>query len=111
MRHAKRGGGRRPYGMTTGAIDGKRWDQVRRAALDSGTRFAKLVGDSGAGAFAMATKGWTVADSAAHVLSLASYYATLFEPGAPGLGVPGLKQLVDGTTVDTVRRTNAIILS
>jgi uncharacterized protein (TIGR03083 family) len=52
-----------------------------------------------------------VADSAAHVLSLVTYYATLFDPAAPKLPIPDLPALIGGTTVDTVRRTNAVVLS
>ncbi len=87
-----------------------RWDQVRLATRRSGDRFQALVRPAGPGATAMATKDWTVADSAAHVLSIAAHYATLFDPAAPALPIAGLRPLLDNTTVDTVRDANAVVL-
>ncbi|MGW4942006.1 maleylpyruvate isomerase N-terminal domain-containing protein [Actinoplanes sp. NPDC004185] len=59
----------------------------------------------------MATRDWTVADSAAHVLSLVSLYLTFFDPGAEKLPVPDLQRVLSATTVDTVNRANAIVLA
>ncbi|MBY8874804.1 hypothetical protein K7640_23530 [Micromonospora sp. PLK6-60] len=80
-------------------------DATRRAA----ERFTALVRASGDGT-ARATVDWTVADTAAHLLSLAAYYGALLDPGAPPLPVPGLDRLLAGTTVDTVRDANAVVL-
>lgn len=84
--------------------------RVRHAALRSGTRFGELVRQSGPRAEAMATRDWTVAESAAHVLSLVTYYANLFDPHAPQVPVPDLLPLLNSTNVDTVRLTNAAVL-
>ncbi|GAA3944544.1 hypothetical protein Aau02nite_60580 [Amorphoplanes auranticolor] len=59
----------------------------------------------------MATRTWTVADSAAHVLSLVSLYVTFFDPDAETLPVPDLHRILSATTVDTVNRANAIVLA
>ncbi len=58
----------------------------------------------------MATREWTVADTAAHVLSLATWYATLFDPRAARLPVPDLDRLLSAATVDNVRDANATVL-
>ncbi|MEV0899210.1 maleylpyruvate isomerase family mycothiol-dependent enzyme [Actinoplanes sp. NPDC049802] len=91
------------------ALD-RRWERVRRATRDSGDRFVSLVRHAGPAGSAMATREWTVADSAAHVLSIASWYTTVFDPAAPGPPVDGLAALLARTNVDTVRRTNAVVL-
>jgi uncharacterized protein (TIGR03083 family) len=87
-----------------------RWAEVRNATLHSGSRFHDLIRHAGARSTALATRSWTVADSAAHVLSIAGYYATLFDKQAPVLPVPNLLSVINGTNVDTVRRTNAVVL-
>ncbi|MEV0154771.1 maleylpyruvate isomerase family mycothiol-dependent enzyme [Micromonospora sp. NPDC050686] len=80
-------------------------DAMRRAA----ERFTALVRAAGDGT-TRATRDWTVADTAAHLLSLAAYYGALLDPDAPRLPVPGLDRLLAGTTVDTVRDANEVVL-
>jgi len=79
--------------------------------LRSGTRFSDLIRASAGNPGAMATRTWTVADSAAHVLSLVTLYVTLFDPDAEKPPVPNLPQLISATTVDTVNQANAVVLA
>jgi hypothetical protein len=51
-----------------------------------------------------------VADSAVHVLSVASMYATLVEEGSATLEVPGLEAILATTNVDTMADLNAHVL-
>jgi len=87
------------------------WEQVHAALLRSGTRFAELTRTSAGDSGAMATRDWTVADSAAHVLSLVSIYVTLFDPAAEKLPVPDLPRVLSATTVDTVNDLNTVVLA
>jgi uncharacterized protein (TIGR03083 family) len=85
-----------------------RWTQVRSSAWQTAGRFADLIRSGHADA--MATRDWTVSDTAAHVLSLAAHYPTLFDDDAPRLAVPGLSRRFATATVDNVREVNALAL-
>jgi uncharacterized protein (TIGR03083 family) len=89
--------------------DLQRWHQVRSTTRRTAERFGALVRSAGRGQ-AMATRDWTVADAAAHVLSLAAHYAVLFDPAAPRLPVPDLDRILAATHVDNVREANAVVL-
>ena len=86
-----------------------RWQQARTAVADTGRRFESLVSWAPDPA-AMATAEWSVADSAAHVLSIARLCLLLLDPDAPPLPVPGLRELLSGTNVDTVADTNSHVM-
>ena len=88
-----------------------RYEQVRDAVLRTGTRFAELTRAAAENPGAMATRDWTVEDTAAHVLSLVDHYVSLFDQDADRLPVPDLPGLIAATTVNTVNRTNAVILT
>jgi len=87
------------------------YEEVRAAVRRTGKRFAELTRAAADNPGVMATRDWTVEDCAAHILSLVSLYVSLFDPEADKLPVPDLPGLIAGTTVNTVNRTNAVILS
>lgn len=81
-----------------------RWERVREAVARNGARFIELTrtGDPAA----MATREWTVADSAAHLLSIVSWYATKF---AADEGQAD--RTFSTVTVDTLKHANAKVLT
>lgn len=92
----------------TVVVPESRWSLARAALRSSADAFLELLkGDSAA---AMATKDWTVADTAAHVTGIALMYVTLVDEDVPSLPIPGLAEMVDQTTVDTVADLNAFVL-
>ncbi|MGI5186194.1 maleylpyruvate isomerase N-terminal domain-containing protein [Dactylosporangium sp. CA-152071] len=91
------------------AVPHDRWMQARAAVLDTGRRFDSLVGSAPDPA-AMATAEWSIADSAAHVLSIAALCLLLLDPDAPPPPVPGLRELLSATNVDTVADTNSHVM-
>lgn len=58
----------------------------------------------------LATAEWTIAESAAHVLSIATLYVFLLEDGAEALPVPDIESILSTTNVDTVADVNAYVL-
>ncbi|MFF0097850.1 maleylpyruvate isomerase N-terminal domain-containing protein [Micromonospora sp. NPDC005257] len=93
--------------MTVVTQDG--WMRARAAVLETGRRFDALV-RSAPDPAAMATAEWSIADSAAHVLSIGSLCLLLLDPDAPPLPVPGLRELLSSTNVDTVADTNSHVM-
>lgn len=100
----------RPYGVP-GQTSPDRWQQARNALLRSATCFGELVGAPDADPATLATADWTVTDTAAHLLSIATHYVSLLDPGAPTLPVPGLAGLLATTTVDSLPETNRAVLA
>ncbi|NJP33196.1 maleylpyruvate isomerase family mycothiol-dependent enzyme [Micromonospora sp. HSS6-12] len=90
------------------AVSEERWRAARTALAAQTDRFADLVRD--APPDAMATADWSVADTLAHVHSLAWYYVCLVDREHPPLPVPGLSAQLPGTTVDTVADFNDVLL-
>lgn len=90
------------------AVSEERWRAARTALADWTDRFVDLVRD--APPAAMATAHWSVADTVAHVYSLAWYYVCLVDPEHPPLPVPGLSARLPDTTVDTVADFNDVLL-
>jgi hypothetical protein len=86
-------------------------ERLLAAVRRSGSAFTDLVRSRAGESERLVTSDWTVADTAAHLLSLASYYVTLFDPQAARLPIPGLSGLLSNTTVDSVRTTNSVVLS
>jgi hypothetical protein len=58
----------------------------------------------------LATAEWTIAESAAHVLSIAMLYVFLVEDGSEALPMPGIESILSTTNVDTVADVNAYVL-
>jgi uncharacterized damage-inducible protein DinB len=84
-----------------------RWAATRRYLRRTGDRFAALVSpasDSGT----RATVHWSVAETAAHVLTLAPVYRAMVDPDDTAAPFPDLGELVDATTVDAF---NAALLA
>lgn len=87
----------------------QQWTLARSALRGAGARFRGLL--TGADdPRAPATRDWTIADSAAHVLGIALLYVELVEPGTRLLDVPGLAEVMSTTNVDTVADVNALVL-
>ncbi|WBB80596.1 maleylpyruvate isomerase N-terminal domain-containing protein [Micromonospora sp. WMMD882] len=87
----------------------ERWRQVRAAARRSAAAFVELVQAPGA-ARVLVTAEWTVADTAAHLLSIATHYVSVLDADAEPLPVPDLGGLLAATTVDTLSEANRVVL-
>ncbi|WP_327029576.1 maleylpyruvate isomerase family mycothiol-dependent enzyme [Micromonospora sp. NBC_01740] len=89
-------------------VSEQRWRVARTALAEQTDRFLDLV--RATPPEAMATAHWSVADTLAHVGSLAWYYACLVDPDHPPLPVPGLHRQLPDVTVDTVADFNDVLL-
>ncbi|MDG4770498.1 maleylpyruvate isomerase N-terminal domain-containing protein [Solwaraspora sp. WMMD792] len=90
-------------------VPAQRWTLARTALRLSSDRFRSLL-TVDSDPTAMATRDWTVADSAAHVLSIAMLYVTLVEDTGPPLPVPDIGALLAAANVDTVADVNDHVL-
>ncbi|MEU4219509.1 maleylpyruvate isomerase N-terminal domain-containing protein [Actinoplanes sp. NPDC026623] len=88
-----------------------RWPDARAAVRQAVHRFTTLVGSCPAPTRTLATKAWSVSDTAAHVLSIALLYNSLVDPDVPLPAVPGVEAALKHTTVDTVSALNVLVLS
>ncbi|WP_312881603.1 maleylpyruvate isomerase N-terminal domain-containing protein [Actinomadura alba] len=86
-----------------------KWSTVRRALAAAGERFAELL--LSVPPQAMATADWTVADTAAHVVSISGSYASMLRTSGGGLPIPALEDVLKETTVDTVAHFNEVALA
>ncbi|MEU4741021.1 maleylpyruvate isomerase N-terminal domain-containing protein [Actinosynnema sp. NPDC023658] len=86
----------------------ERWASVRAVLPAVTARFADLVG--AADPKALATSEWTVADTAAHVVAIASIYTTLLAPDGAEVADPALAERIPTVTVDTVADLNDLAL-
>ncbi|NUT52466.1 MAG: maleylpyruvate isomerase family mycothiol-dependent enzyme [Saccharothrix sp.] len=84
------------------------WPVVRAVLPDVTGRFADLV--ASADPKALATPDWTVADTAAHVVAIASIYTTLLAPDGAKVANPALAERIPAVTVDTVADLNDLAL-
>lgn len=91
-------------------VTARQWSAARDALLDSGERFAELLGSCDPGA--MATRKWTVADTAAHVTSLALWDTALAQSGEMGVPYPWnvVTEQIRMTTVERVDKLNDQVL-
>ena len=98
----------RPVVSTIGwvPITEDRWTATRDALAATAGRFLDVVADRDART--MATADWTVADTLAHVGSIADMYTRLVRFDATP--VPAVHEQVLATTVDTVADLNARVL-
>jgi uncharacterized protein (TIGR03083 family) len=89
------------------AITSGQWAAARTALRDSGARFAELA--CSCDRAAMATRDWTVADTVAHVTSIALWDKALAQPGSTPRPYPwnDIDDQIAATNVDTVNVLNA----
>ncbi|HEX2317083.1 MAG TPA: maleylpyruvate isomerase N-terminal domain-containing protein [Thermomonospora sp.] len=92
----------------TATISLDQWAAVRRSAERSAGRFAALLADA-PDPRARATAHWSVADTAAHVATIARLYTGLLGDGRP-LPYPGMDERLRTATVDTVADLNTAML-
>ncbi|MDG4766526.1 maleylpyruvate isomerase N-terminal domain-containing protein [Solwaraspora sp. WMMD406] len=93
----------------TYTVPAHRWTLTRTALRAAGDRFRTLLTD-GTDPTAMATREWTVADSAAHVLSIAVLYVALVEDSDVAVRIPDIETILPATNVDTVADVNDHVL-
>jgi hypothetical protein len=93
----------------TSVVRASLWSIARDALRSDGDRFLALLAN-GTDPSAMATAHWTVADTAAHVSGIAVMYVALVKDDVEMPPIPGLEEMVDATTVDTVADLNAFVL-
>ncbi|PSL53647.1 uncharacterized protein (TIGR03083 family) [Saccharothrix carnea] len=86
----------------------EQWPVVRDVLSEVTGRFADLV--RSAEPSALATPDWTVADTAAHVVAIASIYTTLLAPDGAEVADPVLAARIPTVTVDTVADLNDLAL-
>lgn len=84
---------------------------MRAALRDSGERFAELVNSCDPAA--MATREWSVADTVAHVTSVALWDTTAPRPGAIAMPYPWdlVQDQILATTVDNVNVLNDLVMA
>jgi uncharacterized protein (TIGR03083 family) len=86
-----------------------RWNAVRAALKEASDRFVEVVAGA-PDATAAATRDWSIADTAAHVASVAWLDAMMLLPDLEPPPVPGLAERLDHTSVDGVHGLNALVL-
>jgi uncharacterized protein (TIGR03083 family) len=93
---------RMPHTTAPTRVTPDSWAAVRTAVREAGHRFADLI-RSVPDPAAPATKGWSIADIAAHVTGIAwNYTAFLAEDDRP-LPIPEVAKAMETVTVDTIR--------
>src|SRR5215469_5448222 len=94
----------------TAIITARQWGTARTALLNSGEQFAELF--SSVDPEAMATRKWTVADTAAHVTAIALWNTALARSGEVQAPYPWnvVGEQARMTTVDTVYKLNDEVL-
>ncbi|HEX6359870.1 DinB family protein [Actinophytocola sp.] len=83
-------------------ITNERWQATRTAVAATATRFVELVAASDPRT--MATADWSVADTAAHVATIAFMYTHIVRSDEPA--IPAIQEQVLATSVDTVADLN-----
>lgn len=83
-----------------------KWVAVRGSLETAAGRFAELV--ASADPRAMATREWTVAETAAHVALIAALYTSVVRPGEAPSPFPGLAEAIRTANVDTVSTFNEL---
>ncbi|GAA1997054.1 maleylpyruvate isomerase N-terminal domain-containing protein [Catenulispora subtropica] len=81
-------------------VTAAKWAAVRTALLDATGRFGRLV--AAAPPAAMATKDWTVADTAAHVCGIASNYTAMVVADNAPRPLPEVTKHLLSTTVENI---------
>jgi hypothetical protein len=99
----------REDGMTA-SVTGKQWDAVRESVAVTAGRFCELV-SSIPDPCTRVTVKWSVADTTAHVTTIASFNAMLLQAAPVPFHIPGLTEAVAATTVEDVHGLNDQVLS
>lgn len=84
------------------------WTTTRQSLAQSAARFARLLSTARGGA--MATADWSVADTAAHVASIARLCTAIVRAGSVPLPYTGIEDMFWNATVDTVADLNRELL-
>jgi len=87
------------------SVTGEQWDAVRESVRTTAGRFCELVASVPDPA-ATASAGWTVADVAAHVTTVACLETMLLGAAELPFPMPGVAEAIAATTVDTVHGLN-----
>ncbi|HEY0447735.1 maleylpyruvate isomerase family mycothiol-dependent enzyme [Actinophytocola sp.] len=90
-----------PPAAAASRVTQDKWVAVRAALREAGDRFADLV-LSVPDPSVLATKDWSVAETAAHVTGIAMNYTAMVSEGRRPLPIPEVRQYVPVTTVDTI---------
>ncbi|MDG4758377.1 maleylpyruvate isomerase N-terminal domain-containing protein [Micromonospora sp. WMMD710] len=94
----------------TDAGDPNRWGLANTALRTAADRFGDLVA-AAPSPNVMATADWTVADTVAHVVSIAVLYVSRLQGTEVVIRVPGLEDMLAVTNVDTVADVNSHVLA
>ncbi|MEU7841098.1 maleylpyruvate isomerase N-terminal domain-containing protein [Micromonospora sp. NPDC049114] len=87
-----------------------RWDVANTALRSAADRFTELVA-AAPSPTAMVTDDWTLADTVAHVVSIAALYVSRLDGTEVAIRVPGLEDMLAVTNVDTVADVNSHVLA
>ena len=93
---------RMPRAAAASRVTPEKWAEVRAALREIGDRFADLtlsVPDPSV----LATKDWSVAETAAHVTGIAMNYTAMVDENGRPLPIPAVREHFPVTTVDTIR--------
>ena len=88
----------------------ERWRTLRESLSQTGDRFATLVSSVG-DPEAKAVGNWSVAETAAHVVVIASLYTTMLSAGASAHPIPGLEDRIRESALDEVGALNEYALA
>lgn len=92
---------RLPRAAASSRVTPERWAAVRDAVHEAGDRFADLI-LSVPDPAALATKDWSVSETAAHVAGIAWNYTAMLADGERPLPIPDVRPYMPTTTVDTI---------
>jgi uncharacterized protein (TIGR03083 family) len=91
-----------------GIVNEVHWNSTRRALSDVTRRYTELIADVDPSA--RVTADWSVADTTAHLVTIAWMDNALIGGGLANVPVPDLPAWIARTTVDTVDRLNVHVL-
>ncbi|GAA0932900.1 maleylpyruvate isomerase family mycothiol-dependent enzyme [Nonomuraea longicatena] len=86
----------------------QQWWTARATLAQVGDRFARLL--TSVPPQAMATREWTVAETGAHIASIALYYTAIMRQDGTPSPIPEVDAPIAAATVDTVADVNDLVL-
>jgi uncharacterized protein (TIGR03083 family) len=92
------------------SVTDEEWEAVRESLRTTAGRFCELVASVPDPA-ATASAGWTVADVAAHVTTVAALETMVLGAAEVPFRMPGLAEVIAATTTDTVHGLNDQVMS